>query len=196
MKEKIICSDSNILKLIKSDSESDNSEGLNCLYSICNKTILKFITGNNGTADDAKDVIQDALIVFYEQVKNDNLELNCSISTYIYSVSRNIWLKKIKFKGKFVNDLTEFISIDDNLTDGLDNEFRDKEFLKMFNELGESCKEILLFYYYDNLSMKEIMDRMNFKSEQTAKNKKYKCLNYLRYIISKNNNFKDHIRNK
>lgn len=195
MKENIICSDSNILKWLKSDIESDTDKGLNCLYGNCEKTIMKFIIANNGNEDDAKDVIQDAIIVFYEQVKNKNLILDCSINTYIYSVSRNLWLKNIKYKSKFVNDLSGFIAIDDDLTEGFEDEIKNKKFIKLFNELGESCRDILIYYYYEKLSMKEIMNRMNYKSEQAAKNKKHKCLNYLREIVCKNKIFKDHINN-
>jgi len=195
MKENIICSDSNILKWLNSDTESDIDKGLNCLFGKCEKTILKFIIANNGSEDDAKDVIQDAIIVFYEQVRNKNLILDCSINTYIYSVSRNLWLKNIKYRSKFVKDVSGFIAIDDELTEDFDDEIRNKEFIKLFNELGESCRDILIYYYYEKLSMKEIMNRMNYKSEQAAKNKKHKCLNYLREIVHKNKVFKNYINN-
>lgn len=195
MKENINCSDSDILNLLRSADESENDKGLNCLYRICSKTILKFITGNNGTEDDAQDIIQDAVIIFYEKVKSKDLILECSISTYIYSVCRNLWLNKIKHRKRFLNDISDFISVDENIIEGIDNESRNKEFTSMFNELGESCRQILLYYYYEKLSMKEIMSKMNFKSEQTAKNKKHKCLNYLREIVFENKNFKKHFEN-
>lgn len=193
MKENIICSDSNILKLLNSDKESEIDKGLNCLFRNCSKIILKFILANKGTEDEAKDVIQDSIIVFYEQVKNKNLVLDCTINTYIYSVSRNLWLKKLAYKSRFINELSEYIVIDNVLTEGFDDDIRNNKFIKLFNELGESCRVILLYYYYDKLSMKEIMIRMNFKSEQAAKNKKYKCLNYLREIVLNNKDFRNHI---
>ncbi|MBK8553292.1 MAG: sigma-70 family RNA polymerase sigma factor [Ignavibacteria bacterium] len=195
MKENIICSDSDILNLLRSADETDNDKGLNCLYRNCSKAILKFIAGNNGTEDDAKDIIQDAVIIFYEKVKSKDLLLECSISTYMYSVCRNLWLNKIKHSKRFLNDVSDYISVDENIMEGIDNDSRDKEFVLMFNELGESCREILLYYYYERLSMKEIMSKMNFKSEQTTKNKKHKCLNYLRKIVYKNKNFKKHFGN-
>lgn len=193
MKENIICSDSSILKLLNSDKESEIDKGLNCLFRNCGKIILKFILANKGTEDEAKDVIQDSIIVFYEQVKNKNLVLDCTINTYMYSVSRNLWLKKLAYKSRFINELSEYIVIDNVLTEGFDDDIRNNKFIKLFNELGESCRVILLYYYYDKLSMKEIMIRMNFKSEQAAKNKKYKCLNYLREIVLNNKDFRNHI---
>lgn len=193
MKDNINCSDSIILKLLNSEKESEIDKGLNCLFRNCSKIILKFILANKGTEDEAKDVIQDSIIVFYEQVKNKNLVLDCTINTYIYSVSRNLWLKKLAYKSRFINELSEYIVIDNVLTEGFDDDIRNNKFIKLFNELGESCRVILLYYYYDKLSMKEIMIRMNFKSEQAAKNKKYKCLNYLREIVLNNKDFRNHI---
>lgn len=193
MKDNINCSDSIILKLLNSEKESEIDKGLNCLFRNCSKIILKFILANKGTEDEAKDVIQDSIIIFYEQVKNKNLVLDCTINTYIYSVSRNLWLKKLAYKSRFINELSEYIVIDNVLTEGFDDDIRNNKFIKLFNELGESCRVILLYYYYDKLSMKEIMIRMNFKSEQAAKNKKYKCLNYLREIVLNNKDFRNHI---
>lgn len=193
MKDNINCSDSIILKLLNSEKESEIDKGLNCLFRNCSKIILKFILANKGTEDEAKDVIQDSIIIFYEQVKNKNLVLDCTINTYMYSVSRNLWLKKLAYKSRFINELSEYIVIDNVLTEGFDDDIRNNKFIKLFNELGESCRVILLYYYYDKLSMKEIMIRMNFKSEQAAKNKKYKCLNYLREIVLNNKDFRNHI---
>jgi len=193
MKENIICTDKYILKMLNSRNESDNDKGLDCLYKICSRSIKKFILDNNGNEDDAMDVIQDSIIIFYEQIKNNNLTLECSVSTYLYSVSRNLWLRKIKFNGRFTNDLSEYIYIDESITGEFDDDLREKEFLKLFNELAERCRDILIYFYYDKISMKDIMNKMNFKSEQSAKNKKHKCLNYLKDIVLKNKDFKKYI---
>jgi RNA polymerase sigma factor (sigma-70 family) len=47
---------------------------------------------------------------------------------------------------------------------------------KVLQELKDRCREILLFFYQDRLSLKDIATRMGYSSENTAKNQKYKCL--------------------
>ena len=59
-------------------------------------TIQALIINNNGSADDAKDVFQEAMIVLYEKTRSGNFELNCQIRTYLYSVCRRLWLKRLQ----------------------------------------------------------------------------------------------------
>lgn len=46
----------------------------------------------------------------------------------------------------------------------------------MINEADDICNQILRLYYWERLRMEEIARRMNYKSEQVAKNKKNSCL--------------------
>jgi DNA-directed RNA polymerase specialized sigma24 family protein len=58
--------------------------------------IQSLIVNNNGSADDARDIFQEAMIVLYEKVRSGSFELNCLIKTYVYSVSRRLWLKRLQ----------------------------------------------------------------------------------------------------
>ena len=69
-------------------------------YNVVQALILK----NNGNIDDAKDIFQEAMIVLYERVQSEAFELNCQIKTYLYSVSRRLWLKKLVHQNRFFNN--------------------------------------------------------------------------------------------
>ena len=60
-----------------------------------------------------------------------------------------------------------------------DNDFekeeREKVIAKCLNELGETCRNVLMYYYFDDMSMQEIADKLGFANADTAKTKKYKC---------------------
>ena len=56
----------------------------------------------------------------------------------------------------------------------------------LLNKLGESCRKILELFYYENLSMKEIVSHLHYENEQVVRNKKYKCLQQLTDMIRKN----------
>ena len=58
--------------------------------------VQSLVINNNGSADDAKDVFQEAMIVLYEKARSGTFELNCLIKTYIYSVCRRLWLKRLQ----------------------------------------------------------------------------------------------------
>ena len=50
--------------------------------------VSHFILQNSGSDDDAQDVYQEGVLVFYEKVRDGSLELSCQIKTYLYAVCR------------------------------------------------------------------------------------------------------------
>jgi len=49
--------------------------------------------------------------------------------------------------------------------------------------LGDTCRKVLSYYYFDGMSMQEIADRVGFANTDTAKTKKYKCKKKLDELI-------------
>jgi RNA polymerase sigma factor (sigma-70 family) len=180
--------DQRILSWIKSSDDRKITKALKNIYKINYSIILKYILNNNGNEDDCKDILQESIIILYEQIRNKDLALNCSLKTYIFSVSKNIWLKRIRADRK-----RSEISDPDQQGEWDDYEKSKKEITlnQIIDSLDEKCKKILLYFYFENLSMKEIMVKLNFRSQQAAKNKKCICLNRLRELIKKNNLFND-----
>ena len=56
--------------------------------------------------------------------------------------------------------------------------------MNLIEELGETCKKILVMFYYEELSMKEILDRLDYENEQVVRNKKYKCLKQMEQMLA------------
>ncbi len=151
--------------------------------------ILNFVLLNSGTDDDAKDVFQESMIVLYDKVKEGKFELNCKLKTFIYSVSRRIWLKKLSYSSRYtgkVEDFEDTIQVEDDI---VSHEEKDLQFYKMdeaLNMLGEPCKTIIEDFYLKNRSMQEISEKFGYTNSDNAKNQKYKCLQRLkRYFFSK-----------
>jgi DNA-directed RNA polymerase specialized sigma subunit len=67
--------------------------------------------------------------------------------------------------------------------------------MRVVSELGDTCKKILLLFYYENLSMKEILDRTDYETEQVVRNKKYKCLKQLEQMVNANPALKETLKN-
>lgn len=132
--------------------------------------MTKLVLKNSGTEDEAKDIYQDALIVFWQKVKNDNLVLTSKISTYLYSVCLNLWRKELDRKKRLSNE-----EVDGNVIIDIDRKERIEIVNKVIQELGDTCKKVLTLYYFDGLSMTDIADELGFANADTAKTKKYKC---------------------
>ncbi len=132
---------------------------------------------NNGSREDAEDLFQEALIIFYGKLNTSDFQLSCSYKTYLYSVCRNMWLDKLKYKNRIIH-INEIILERFYLGPeiGVEDDFNDQYdlFLKCFDKLETQCKLILELYIND-ISMKNIAQSLDLKSQIQAKKKKFLC---------------------
>lgn len=165
---------------------SNDTVAIEKIYRDVFPMIHAFIIKNNGFTDDARDVFQEALIIIFEKARHDSLELTCQLKTYIYSICRRIWLKKLQRENRFFNineTLKETVSVEDDLED---HEKRNADMTRMENALskvGQPCKGILEAYYLQKKSMPEIAERFGYTNADNAKTQKYKCLVRLKKIF-------------
>ena len=139
--------------------------------------VEKLILSKGGSREDAKDVFQEALIIFYEKVRNTDFKLTSSIGTYLYSVSRFLWKNAMKKRKKSVDISMNFSSDEESgLQEAVEREEKFIQIESALSQIGEKCLNILKFFYYDGLSMNAIAVKTGLKSESVAKNQKYKCL--------------------
>jgi RNA polymerase sigma factor (sigma-70 family) len=166
--------DSEILARIRQGDEG----ALDYLYKKNYKMMTKMVINNSGTEDEAKDIYQDALIVFWQKAVSGNLVLSSKISTFIYSICQNLWRKELERKSKLSSEEKDSPEIND-----VDRRERIEIINTSINNLGETCRKILTYYYFDNLSMNDIAEKMGFANADTAKTKKYKCKKELDELI-------------
>jgi RNA polymerase sigma factor (sigma-70 family) len=156
---------------------------LSMLYKMHYPPVLNHIMNNSGTEQEAKDVYQEAMIVFYERMQDKNFELSCKIKTYLFEVSRRLWLKRLYQKGKFVGRIEEndvFPEVVTELGIAEENENRFHSMYLSLSQLGEPCKSILEEFYFRNSTMEEITVKFGYTNPDNAKNQKYKCLQRLK----------------
>jgi RNA polymerase sigma factor (sigma-70 family) len=148
--------------------------------------VQALIINNNGSTDDARDVFQEAMIVLYEKARSGTFELHCQIRTYMYSVSRRLWLKKLQQTKRFTSDFGDpdsLVPVEEDLEDHLK---RDQEFGMMERAilgLGEPCKSLLEAFYIEKKNMQEIALDFGYTNAENAKTQKYKCLMRLKKIF-------------
>ena len=161
--------------------KTGNEKALEFLYKKNYRMIVKMIIKNSGTEDEAKDIFQDSLIVFWEKIKGNKLVLTSKISTYLYSVSQNLWRKELDRKSRNSGEMIEKPT---------HIEWEKKERIeivqKCLQSLGETCRKILMLYYFDKMSMTDLAKVMGFANADTAKTKKYKCKIELDKMIKAN----------
>lgn len=146
--------------------------------------VVHLVMNNGGSLQEAKDIYQESLIVFYEKVKEDAFELNCKIKTFIYSVSRRLWLKQLQRKNRFTSNLSdteEYIEVPWEEAGQREEQYHAMH--TALEALGEPCRSILKDFYLHNQSMEEITEKFGYTNADNAKNQKYKCLKRLKKMF-------------
>ena len=177
--------ESNEKVLLQGLARSDK-KAIETIYRENYNMIQSLIINNNGSADDAKDIFQETMIVLYEKVRSGAFELNCLIKTYVYSVSRRLWLKRLQQMSRYapaIENLHDTVPVEDEIEENerINNEFQVMD--KAISSLGEPCKSLLEAYYLEKKNMQEIALSFGYTNADNAKNQKYKCLMRLKKIF-------------
>lgn len=149
--------------------------------------VMKLVLSNHGDEEDARDIYQESFIVFYEKIKEDDFKLTCAISTYLYSVARNLWykrLRKLQYDG--VIKLKETMDAED-VSEDVEAHVEKEGFIgnieRSLEQLGDPCCSILKDFFYHKLSMEEIALKFGYTNANNAKNQKYKCFNRFKKLV-------------
>ena len=169
-----------------------DSSVLNFIYEKYFYQIKAFIKKNSGTDEDAQDVYQDAILVIYQKLTRENLKIDSSFNTYLYSVCRFIWLKKLdkrKIEKSFLVDSKKFINIDGGIEDWHELNERYQLYQEHFKKLSFNCQKILELFLA-KIPLKEIARILGLKSEVYVKKRKHICKEKLVENIKKDPKFK------
>ena len=155
-----------------------DERALEYLYRKYYRMMTRAVIKNSGTEQEAKDIYQDALIVFWQKVTSGQLTLTSKISTYLYSVCLNLWRKELDRKSRLSHEARDG-------SEYMNHEAEERRIIihDCIRQLGDTCQKILTYYYFDDLSMQDIADKLGFATTETAKTKKYKCKKRLDNLI-------------
>jgi len=148
--------------------------------------IQSFILSNNGSVDEARDIFQEAMVVLYEKSRDTTFLLSCQLKTYLYSVCRRLWLKRLQHLNKYstqVESIEDIVPVEEDVED---HEKRNDDFMLMehaMGKIGEPCKSLLDAYYMQKKSMTEIATNFGYTNSDNAKTQKYKCLVRLKKLF-------------
>lgn len=175
--------------LIKGLAKGDNKV-FDLLYREYFSMVEYLVTTNSGDTAAANDIFQEVMLVLYEKARDHQLFFKASIKTICYSIARNLWLKELRKKKSTVSltDYEQFIEFDLNDTEeqadflNTENISRMQQFL---TNMGRPCKPLLIAFYFDKKSLKELMQTFGYKSTNSVKTQKYKCFRRLQSLMHK-----------
>lgn len=165
----------------------------------CYPPVEAWICKNNGTREDAKDMFGHAMEAICSKLhKGGHIELQAQLATFIFSICRFQWLKRLRRK-KIETEVR--ISEPQVLTTEPDGLIGDESasglvhFIRgKITKLGESCQRLLDLCWSDQAqSMEEIAKTLGFASANYVSKRKHECLAKLKQIIHSDPKLEDYL---
>ena len=172
---------------------TNNSAIIQSIYKIFVPKVVSYIRNNSGDEDQAQDVVQEVMIVLFNQAKANRLQLTCPFDAYFFLLCKRKWLNQLKkTANKGVTIKEEETSSNEPATDMVAETelFEEKQqlFDAMFQKLGEKCQEVLKLSFTTK-SMEEVAEKLNVTYGYVRK-KKSLCIGQLTQWIQENSRFK------
>ncbi len=158
--------------------------------------IIKFlVTENNGTSEDAEDIFQEALLVIFSKVTDEGFDLSCSFLTYLYSVSKNILLRKLKHKrmvDKNIDDLLVETLISE---DEIQNVELNQIIFEVLSQISDQEKKLLLLHY-DKVPDADIAKLLNIENPNAIKKLRIKAKNKISQALIEDKRVLEYLQKK
>ncbi|MDR7128981.1 RNA polymerase sigma factor (sigma-70 family) [Algoriphagus sp. 4150] len=165
--------------------KSGDKAALGEIYKLYREPFLQFAKRYHQDVELLHDIYQDVSIALFDRAVSGKLELEkSSIKTYLFSMGKFMLFTKLKkehpnlelkeeqeWSQGFYEEAKLFIEEPDPRVFFLG---------KSLAKLGEKCRKILEFYYYENKSMKEIQQIMEYNHPDVVKSHKSRCMKALK----------------
>ena len=180
-------SDINIINGVRNQDDKI----LNWLYDNYLQTVKKYVLSNSGSAEDVSDVFQDSIIILYNQITEDNLNLTTDLKGYFFGIARNVWNAQLRKKQR-ITELEIDIADEDEMEE-ISDPTLERVVSRAFQKLKPDQQMVLNLFSEGN-SYEEIAVKMNLKNEVYARRKKYLCKEVLLELMKKDPEYQEYFR--
>lgn len=172
---------------------NNDSAVINSIYKKFVPKVIHYIKNNSGDEDRAQDVVQETLVLLFNQAKSNKLQLTCPFDAYFFLLCKRRWLneiKKVSNKGVTISDDYASINESEEQMVAKSEIFNEKQqlFDAMFSKLGEKCQELLKLSFTIK-SLEEVAEKLNVTYGYVRK-KKSLCTGQLTEMIQDTNRYK------
>ncbi len=151
------------------------------LYSQYFHPVKNYVLKNSGNADEADDLFQDALVIFYVKVRKGEYHKTSSLKTYLFGIARNLWLKELRRRRTAHKHLK--VEDESDFQEELIIQKSQMTIRKVMELINEECKQLLIDFYFEGKTMASLTTKYGLGSEAATKNKKYRCLQKLISLV-------------
>lgn len=164
------------------------------IYEKFSGKVISFIKKNNGDESDARDVIQETLIVIYRQAFEKKLVLTCPFDAYFFLLCKRRWWNRLKntdYKEVTIEeDLTSVDRQSEQVADSTEQyELKSQILTDKLKELSEKCRELIKLTMQID-SMKAVAEKLGVTYAYVRK-KKSMCMGNLTRLVRESKEYKN-----
>lgn len=189
--------DKELITSIREDNRQSENEALRQLYDQYFEMIERHILKNSGSQEDVKEVFHDSLIALLKNIRKPEFVLSSSLKTYLFSISRRIWLDRLRKMNRKEVPLMEDLNwetSDLNIDKKIELDEGQKVLLDILSKLTGECLNLLKLFYFFKKKMAEIATIVGLANEKDVKNRKWRCMVKLRKIVIENPTYDRYLR--
>ena len=158
------------------------------LYKKAFSPVAHYIARMGGSIEEAQDIFQDTLVIYYEKVLSNGTVTIINEKAYLLGIAKKLWLQhyKVSHKNQPLNDFDTEVVADEQLASG--------KILHYLETAGKRCMELLQAFYYDHLPVGKLASHFGYSGTHSATVAKYKCLEKVRETVKQDSlNYADFI---
>ena len=157
---------------------------LESIYEKFSRQISDYVLKNNGSVADAKDIMQEALVIIFTQYCSDHSRFR-SFGGLLFNICRYQWLDRLKAINK-EEDLRiheeERYNSEERSQDllqmveaGIAGMEKDKCWQKTFHQLTDLCQRLLYLKYVEECSGEEMAKELQLTNANTVYQRAFDC---------------------
>jgi DNA-directed RNA polymerase specialized sigma24 family protein len=151
------------------------------LYGKAFPPFARFAGRMNAPFQDARDIFQDALVIYFEKLSEGSLQIQTSPEAYIIGIAKHLWLRKFNQDRNRISldamESTIILPVDYFPT------VNENQLLSFLERSGRKCLDLLRAFYYEKINLRKIAVEMGYRNEHSATVQKYKCLEKVRHAV-------------
>jgi len=159
---------------------------LSAVYQLYRPRIVAFVAKQGGSEQEAKDVLQEALIAVFINVQKQDFQIIYSFDAYLYGICQKQWLKKFRDKSRRSGvslDALEGLPIAADASAGSEYAERQLFFMEKFKALPEGCRELLRLSIIEEKTPEETAGQLGFGSLSYFYKRKSQCKDKLEALV-------------
>lgn len=148
--------------------------------------VERHILSNSGSKEEALDIFQDALVTLYKKVNSPDFDPKTKIVGFLIQTAKFLWsneLRKKKVRQGSDDSKLGVLKYEDETDNVREKEGKIQLIEEAIQKLGDKCKQILELFYFKSISMTVIAEKFGFKTVNSAKAQKYKCMERVRKMV-------------